>query len=393
MKFKLAIYIAFLCCVTVAAQGIFGTTESFSQTEFCKKYACDLKDRDDSFAATGTRYEYSIKLNSTTIKELAPKVVILRDVDVIREAKLILATSEARFFSNNAQAFSDFIKSVLKISFSVKEVATACRTDNFSEYSFNYRTLKKTGTFNIYCVLSESGGRLKISRDGPPVVAWNKNLLKTPSGFFSSSARMITLDDEMDTFMVSKSKESSGFDYLVDIIPLDFIKADFYVAQSIRQVREATANPYKEPIGSYVKKSEAGPDERIIDSPAHDGYAIFLQNKFKSFQTKTLKGVRYLEVGGQDWVTPTRDVYRYHFAGLTRDGKYFVHFVNTLETKILPKEEDPALDPNLPNAGERIYKAFEIAAKRVDQAKPSDFEPNLDKLDQFVNTLSVTAGQ
>jgi hypothetical protein len=393
MKFKFLILALFLACFTVVAQGIFGTTESFSQTQFCKKYACDLIDRDDSFAATGTRYEYTINLHPNTIKDLKPKVVILRDIDLIREAKLILRASEPKLISKDAQAFSDFISSITKLNFSPKELIAGCKATDYSRYTFNYRRLKKAGVFNIYCVLSESGGRLKISKEVPPLIIWDKSFFTTSSRFFTTSVRMLGLDDEMDTFTISSSDENYSFDYWIDVVPIDLIKADFNISGNIRRIRQATANPYKEPIGGYVQKSEASNDERVIDSLTHDGYAIFLQNNFKSFQTKTLKGVRYLEVGGQDWVTPTRDAYRYRFSGFTRDGNFFVHFSHKLQTKILPKEASPDLDPNSPNVGDRIYKAFAVAANKVNQAKSSDFEPPLDKLDAFVNTLSVTSGK
>ncbi len=391
MLYKILLFAIAISGATVFASGIYGNTSSFAESKFCKQNTCNLENRDDNFAATGTRYEYSIKLKGEFNSRQKNKVVILRNIDQLMEARFDISFDQERRSQSTAQAFSDFIFTLSGLKIPAVEFSTKCGSADYNDYNFKYFTLRNSKNFYIYCGLGKSGGRVKVSDEALPFASWDKNFLKNSGGLYANDSR-VEIDSGMDTFSIQEINQNSNFKFLVDITPLNRIKADLQIGDRIRRVRLATAKPYKEPFGMYLKKDENFEDERIILPILQEGYAIFLQSNFKSFQTRTLKGIRYLEVGGQDWVTPTRDAYRYHFSGFTRDGKYHVHFIHTIEAKLLPKTE-PNLDADSPGVGSRIYKAFAIAAKKVNEAKPNDFEPSLNKLDDFVTTLSVTSGK
>jgi hypothetical protein len=249
--------------------------------------------------------------------------------------------------------------------------------------------LSKNKNAAIYCGISENHMSLTVTNEIRPEVQWDRNFLKNSNGVFTALPFNDDYGVGVDVFSIRQDQIPS-FKYLIEITPIQRVKAEPEISERIKKIRLATANPVKSPIGSILNKDQTS---EVILPLIPDRYIIFLQSNFKTFQTKTLKGVRYLEVGGQDWVTPTRGIYRYHFSGFTRDGKYHVHFTHEIATKILPEETGKDLDPNTPNAQERVAKAFEVASKKVNQAKPSDFEPSLDKLDAFVNTLSVTSAK
>jgi hypothetical protein len=399
MKFKILVSMLFLACVTVAAQEIVNSMSSFSQSEFCKNVKCELVKRDDSFLSTGTKYLYSIKNVEFIPKSQDIFVEVTRDVDLIYESKLQIDTSNIKpsvnsknIYRNNLGLLSDFIKVFSGQVFSAEIIDSKCkkRSEDFPDsYTIIYSLLSKSKNSAVYCGVSEYYMSLTVTTEVRPEVQWDRNFLKNSKGIFTALPFNDNYGIGVDVFSIRQDQIPS-FKYLVEITPIQRVKAEPEISERIKKIRLATANPIKFPIGSILNKDQTS---KVVLPLISAGYMIFLQSNFKTFQTKTLKGVRYLEVGGQDWVTPTRDIYRYHFSGFTRDSKYHVHFTHEIATKILPKETGKDLDPNTPNARERVTKAFEIAAKKVNQAKPSDFEPSLDKLDAFVNTLSVTSAK
>ncbi|MCW6037865.1 hypothetical protein K4A83_16520 [Spirulina subsalsa FACHB-351] len=112
---------------------------------------------------------------------------------------------------------------------------------------------------------------------------------------------------------------------------------------------------------------------------------FFAQAQYMEFDGGS--GIRYITYYAFD-VSPIRsDDLFYTFQGLTDDGKYYISAQIPLNTAILPTPPDSTHD----SAFEEQYSSYlaEIIA-RLNQGSGSDFEPNLEQLDEMFGSIKVS---
>jgi hypothetical protein len=379
----LVVLIIFNIGLAFAIGGIFGTVESFANTTFCKKFQCDLTERDDNFYGVSSRYEYLLKSfnGNKTVNNV--RVRIVRDIDKISESILFI---DADTFSNKFYpVISEFTLAIINKKFTTSEIQSKCASNPNKEVTSKNVLFEQTSNLVVYCGFIESKFRVKITNELYPTVRLDEKKLNIPNQPRITTELCLGCTNFID--LVIFADERVSYRYFLRIIPLLRTLKDPEHLERAKQTRLIMAYPPENPIGNLTGDKDSV--DRIIPPFGHGGYAIFLQSNFKTFQTKTLKGIRYLEIGGQDYVTPTQDVYRYHFAGFTRDGKQFVEFSYAIKIKFLPKELSK-LEIDKLQANEDSYKkSFQKIILQVNSAKSSDFDPSLNFLDDFINSLDI----
>jgi hypothetical protein len=379
----LVVFIIFNIGLAFAISGIFGTVESFANTAFCKKFQCDLLERDDNFYGVSSRYEYLLKSfnGNKTVSNVS--VRIIRDIDEISES--ILFIDESIFSSKFYAVISEFTLAVVNKKFTKSEIQSRCGFDPNKEATPKNLLFEQASNLFVYCGFVERKFRVKITRESYPTVRFDEKKLSIFNQPKITTELCLGCTEFIDS--VNFSDERFSYRYFLKIIPLLRTLKDPQHLERVQRIRLIMANPPENPIGSLTGDKDS--QDQIILPFGHGGYAIFLQSNFRTFQTKTLKGIRYLEIGGQDYVTPTQDAYRYHFAGFTRDGNQFIEFSYAIKIKFLPKELSKSEIDKLQTNEDMYKKSFQKTILQVSSAKSSDFNPSLNFLDEFINSLDV----
>ena len=113
-------------------------------------------------------------------------------------------------------------------------------------------------------------------------------------------------------------------------------------------------------------------------------------------------GTRSLLMRGQDGFFANNRALAYEYHGLTADGRYFVHVIIPVDAPILLSHNDPSENTNveaipvpedLPADGEELRQIMfdynRMVEDELNKLEPSDFEPDLALLDEFVASIEV----
>jgi hypothetical protein len=127
----------------------------------------------------------------------------------------------------------------------------------------------------------------------------------------------------------------------------------------------------------------------IVSPAAGEGLALVLRGRAERLQFRDGAGLRYLAAFTGDYAPLTDANLYYLFEGVTRDGRRYVSLRLPLGAAALP---------DVPEQG-TLEAAAEFAAitdvyvasvrERLDRADPASFRPPLDRLDEFVRSISV----
>jgi hypothetical protein len=124
--------------------------------------------------------------------------------------------------------------------------------------------------------------------------------------------------------------------------------------------------------------------------PAHGIQVLSARPRY--IETASVTGISYityLTLGVDPLHTES---YIYTFQGLSNDGSTYVSMVALLHTRAVPASAEFDTFASEPDSAkfEAAYAAYLAeAARLLDEATPDQFEPNLDDLDAFVQTITV----
>jgi hypothetical protein len=193
----LIVFIIFNLGLAFAISGIFGTFESFANTIFCKKFQCDLTERDDNFYGVSSRYEYLLKSFNGDKTVNSVSVRIIRDIDKISESILFIDTDT--FSSKFYAVVSEFTLAIINKKFTASEIQGECGSNLNKEAKPKNILFEQTSNLFVYCGFVESKSRVKITSELHPTVRFDD---LTQYKYLKSG----TQDKEDDGFSVKPEK-------------------------------------------------------------------------------------------------------------------------------------------------------------------------------------------
>ena len=143
-------------------------------------------------------------------------------------------------------------------------------------------------------------------------------------------------------------------------------------------------------IDFIFKNQKVKPEESIPILPAVEAYQVFHANdRFLEFMGG--RGIRFITIFAQDPPPITNDRIFYTFQGVTGDGKYYIALYHPLKTKYIPNSLEDIRETIIPvlEDPEKYQPYLEKGKSILDHLKDPDFEPDLSKLDEIIQSLVI----
>jgi pimeloyl-ACP methyl ester carboxylesterase len=177
-------------------------------------------------------------------------------------------------------------------------------------------------------------------------------------------------------------------DYLLET-PINQPRLYVYPANQYRAIN-TTATEQIERLEQLLASRPETPEENLPFLPLFNAnQVIHPQVTYLEFQNGS--GIRFLTQYSQAVGPINNNELFYTFQGLTDDGAYYVSAIFPVSHPSLPADASTIPGGDL-SAFESNFENYRVETmQQLSQAEPSSFTPDLTRLDQLVETISVTA--
>ncbi len=108
---------------------------------------------------------------------------------------------------------------------------------------------------------------------------------------------------------------------------------------------------------------------------------------------KALEGISFRAVRWLGKCVPEQDEswdpFDYHAQGISRDGRFYLLVLVDISHAATRALQQKIIDQNIPSNENRLKTMKEEAERRMTSARPSSFEPDLDRLDAMVRSIRL----